>query len=203
MIKNISIYFILAVLHFSAQTKSVENLIIETENRELIHLITTAENKPEIIKQLPILYTQNLKEIYKFTNLTPHRALVKYKNDRPFQHKGYELKSGKCLYIHKNDFDHLSIIWNSEIICSSNENKTLPCQPMDYTLNLISQQQTFIYKDTPSLPVFKLIGYYEFSYMKNLAELPNIYIPSISLKKPPYLILLQKDSNTEEECETF
>ena len=207
MIKNSLIYFILTLLHFSAQTQlkntqpeNMKSVIVETADKELIHLITTSENKKKLIKQLPNLYTQKLKEIYKFTNSTPHRVLIKYTNDSPFLHKGHELKSGKCLYIHRNDFNYLSIMWGLELLCSSNEHKIPPCQPMDYTLDLISQQQTFI--ETPPTSQFSR-GYYEFSYEQNLAELPNTYIPNINSEKPPYLILLQKDSNTEEECEIF
>ena len=210
MIKNSLICFILTILHFPAQTQvkntqpnNTENVIVETTDRELIHLITGGENKTEIIKQLPNLYTQNLKKIYKFTNLTPHRALVKYANDKPFLRKGHELKSGKCLYIHRNDFNYLTIIQGSELLCSSNKtNKTSPCQPMDYTLDLISQQQ--IFTELPlNLHIDSLKGYYEFSYIKNSAVLSSTYGSNINFEESPYLILLHKDSSSTEECETF
>ena len=223
MIKNSLIYFILIVLHFTAQTEvkipqpdvlipvkeatsnNTESMMVETTDGELIHLMMTPENKKEIQKQKSNLYTQDVKEIYKLTNLTPYSVLVKYTNDSPFLHKGSELKKSKCMYIHRNYFDYLSLLWNSELLCSSHEyrstNKITLCQPMDYTLRLISQQQTFM--GMPSeVQISSLRGWYKFSYLKNLEEMPYVYTPNIDFEKPPYLILLNQDKY-EEECKIF
>ena len=75
-------------------------------------------------------------DVYQFTNLTQNRALVKYDSHSPFLKKGHEVKPGECLYIHPNDFNHLSIslfIESSTLMfCDSNDIQ--PCRPYDYTL---------------------------------------------------------------------
>lgn len=209
-----TIYFILFTLSFSVHTQmqntsstNVENLFLETKNGVILHIKETAEIKNQLLKQLQNLSSpQILKETYKFTNLTPHRALIKYTSTTPFLKKGHELKSGECLLIHTDYFEHLSILWGSELLCgvdeSNHKKNKPPCPSTDSILNLISQQQTSI-GIPPALNFSELRGYYEFSYVRHLTGNLEEHTPFISFDGPKHLVLLHKESRTLEECKVF
>ena len=198
MIKNCS-YFILywTIIGFVMQiqarntsSKDLERIVVETESGSFMHLRTTNLDENETIEKLPNLYPEISKEIYKFTNLTPHRALVKYESTNPFLQKGHELNSGRCLYIHSSYFNHLMIIWDSELLCGSEKGQLpFPCRATDYVLDLISphQQSPVLLEHT------SLRGYYKLSYINTVYD----------NEEPKDLVLLHKDISSTEECEIF
>lgn len=199
MIKN-STYFFLFWTIFSVVTQTqaqdignknlMDSIVVETTDGKLIHLKVTTPNKNKLTKQLPNLHPKILAEVYKLTNLTPHRAFVRYSNKDPFLQKGYELKSGKCLYIHSSYFDHLSILWRSQLLCGSEEGHyNPPCQPMDYALVLLPQQRVTM---NLLLESTLLKGYHEFSYINTVYD-----------ERLTDLILLHKDIYSTKQCELF
>lgn len=200
MIKNFSYFILVWTLFFTAVVQAqdvntadkMDNLVVETTDGELIHLRIPILDNNEIVEQLPNLCSKaEPKEIYKFTNLTPHTTLVTYKSTTPFLHKGHELKSGRCLYINNSYFEHLTILWGLELLCGSEAGikQQSPCQPADYILALIPQQTIFM--DT-MLEVSTLRGYYKFSQVKTIYN-----------GEPEGLVLLHKNTESDEECEVF
>lgn len=130
-------------------------------------------------------------DVYQFTNLTQNRALVKYESHWPVLKKGHEVKPGECLYIHHNDFNHLSIslfIESSTLMfCDSNE--TPICKPEHYTL---TYSKGVIHKDAPPDP-----SIIELSYIRSTD------LSDFSLAEIHRLMFMKKRPVHTEECDVF
>ncbi len=195
--KNLVYYFTLFCMTLSVpiQAQNVHSealtssMVVETTDGKLIHIKMTLSDRDEAITQLRNLYPLVLTDMYKVTNLTPHRMFLKYDNRDPFLQKGHELKSSQCIYIHKDDFEYLTISVTlplSEILCSSNQNDRKPlCQPIDYILGFIPSQ-------TELLPYENLKGYHEFSY-----------VSTTSFGEQQALVLLHKHTYSTTQCTLF
>ena len=162
-------------------------------------LIRYKEDTEKMMKLVEAIGTRAFEAIpYKFVNLTDSRALVKYDRDTPFLQKGYEVRPGACLYIHQDDFNHLSIFLfiegSTQTLC--NYKGTTICHPADYTL--IYPPDVIETDATPDPPVVK-----ELSYTETGRTSENENTPAIEWEKIHRFVLMKKRTNTTEECGVF
>ena len=138
-------------------------------------------------------------DFYTFVNRTDNRALVQYDRDTPPLQKGYEVRPGACLYIHHNDFNHLSILLHigsstpniessSLMFCDSNEG--IICPPANYTL---ADPRVIESNTHPDPSIIK-----EFSRIQT-RRTPTAQHPEVIYR----FALMKKRPAKSEECDVF